>query len=60
MLLLLYVTSMPTAPILVDRISAPAKQDTTAMEKLAEVGETIKANLKVSYFTVTTSITEVS
>ena len=51
---------MPTAPILVDRISAPAKQDTTAMEKLAEVGETIKANLKVSYFTVITSITEVS
>ena len=38
-LLLLYVTSMPTAPILVDRISAPARQDTTAMEKLAEVGE---------------------
>ena len=30
---------MPTAPILVDRISAPARQDTTAMEKLAEVGE---------------------
>ena len=39
MLLLLYVTAMPTAPILVDRISAPARQDTTAMEKLAEVGE---------------------
>ena len=28
-----------TAPILVDRISAPARQDTTAMEKFAEVGE---------------------
>jgi len=30
---------MPTVPILVDRISAPARQDTTAMEKLAKVGE---------------------
>ena len=39
MLLLLYVTAMPTAPILVDRISALARQDTTAMGKLAEVGE---------------------
>ena len=41
MLLLLYVTAMPTAPILVDRISALARQDTTAMKKLAEVSEKI-------------------
>ena len=39
MLLLLYVSAMPTAPILVDRISAPARKDTTEMEKLAKVGE---------------------
>ena len=37
-LLLLYVTSMPTAPILVDRISVPAGQDIRAMGKLAKVG----------------------
>ena len=37
-LLLLYVTAMPTAPILVDRISVPAGQDTQAMEKHAKVG----------------------
>ena len=36
-LLLLYVTSMPTAPILVDRTSVPAGQDIRAMEKLAKV-----------------------
>ena len=37
MLLLLYVTSMPTAQILVDRISVPAGQDIQAIEKLAKV-----------------------
>ena len=37
-LLLLYVTAMPTAPILVDRISVPAGQDIQAMEKHAKVG----------------------
>ena len=37
-LLHLYVTSMPTAPILVDRISVPAGQDIQAMKKLAKVG----------------------
>ena len=30
---------MPTAPILVDRISVPAGQDIQAMEKLAKVGQ---------------------
>ena len=35
---LLYVTSMPTAPILVNRIFVPAGQDIQAMEKLAKVG----------------------
>ena len=38
MLRLLYVTSMPTALILVDRTSVPAGQDIQAMEKLAKVG----------------------
>ena len=38
MRLLLYVTAMPTAPILVDRISVPAGQDIQAMEKHAKVG----------------------
>ena len=38
MLLLLYVTAMPTAPILVDCISVPASQDIQAMEKHAKVG----------------------
>ena len=37
-LLLLYVTAMPTAPILVDHISVPASQDIQAMEKHAKVG----------------------
>ena len=37
-LLLLYVTAMPSAPILVDRISVPAGQDIQAMEKHAKVG----------------------
>ena len=37
-LLLLYVTAMPTAPILVGRISVPASQDIQAMEKHAKVG----------------------
>ena len=36
-LLLLYVTAMPTAPILVDRISVPAGQDIQAMAKHAKV-----------------------
>ena len=35
---LLYVIAMPTAPILVDRISVPASQDIQAMEKHAKVG----------------------
>ena len=38
MRLLLYVTAMPTAPILVNRISVPAGQDIQAMEKHAKVG----------------------
>ena len=37
-LLLLYVTAMPTASILVGRISVPASQDIQAMEKHAKVG----------------------
>ena len=36
-LLLLYVTAMPIAPILVDRISVLAGQDIKAMEKRAKV-----------------------
>ena len=36
-LLLLYVTLMPTAPILGDLITALVRQDTLAMEKLAKV-----------------------
>ena len=40
--LLLYVIAMPTAPILVDRISVPASQDIQAMEKHAKVGFTLK------------------
>ena len=39
MLLFLYVTSMQTAPILVDRISVPASQDIQATGKRAKVGE---------------------
>ena len=38
-LLLLYVTLMPFAPILVDRTTVSARLDTVAMEKLAKVGE---------------------
>ena len=38
-LLLLYVTLMPFAPILVDRTAVSARLDTVAMEKLAKVGE---------------------
>ena len=34
---LLYVTSTPTAPILVDLITALVRQDTLAMERLAKV-----------------------
>ena len=37
-LLLLYVIAMPTARILVGRISVPASQDIKAMEKHAKVG----------------------
>ena len=36
-LLLLYVTAMPSAPILVDRIFVPAGQDIQAVEKHAKV-----------------------
>ena len=38
-LLLLSVTLMPTASILVDLITAPVRQDTVAMEKIAKVAE---------------------
>ena len=38
-LLLLYVILTQTAPILVDLITALARQDLQAMEKLAKVGE---------------------
>ena len=48
MLPFLYVTLMPNAPILVDLITAPARQDTVAMEKLPKVGENTLASLKVS------------
>ena len=40
--LLLYVILTQTAPILVDRITALARQDLQAMEKLAEVNKIIK------------------
>ena len=39
MLLLLYVTSTLTVPILVDRMTAPANQDLQVTEKIAKVGE---------------------
>ena len=39
LLLLLYVILTQTAPILVDLITALARQDLQAMEKLAKVGE---------------------
>ena len=42
MLLLLYVTSTLPAPILVDLITALARQDLQAMEKLAKVNKIIK------------------
>ena len=38
-LLLLYVTLMPIAPILVDRITAPVRQDLQVTKKIAKVGE---------------------
>ena len=38
-LLLLYVTLMPFAPILVDRTTVSARLDIVAMGKLAKVGE---------------------
>ena len=41
---LLYVTPTPTAPILVDRITALVRQDLQAMEKIAKVGENTLAN----------------
>ena len=44
MLPLLYVTSTPTAPILVDRITALVRQDLQAMEKIVKVGENTSAN----------------
>ena len=44
MLLLLYVTLMPTAPILVDRITAPVRQNLQAKEKIAKVGKNTLTN----------------
>ena len=44
MLLLLYVTLMPTASILVDRITALVRQDSQGTEKIAKVGENTLAN----------------
>ena len=41
-LLLLYVILTQTAPILVDLITALARQDLQAMEKLAKVNKIIK------------------
>ena len=41
-LLLLYVILTQTAPILVDPITALARQDLQAMEKLAKVNKIIK------------------
>ena len=41
-LLLLYVILTQTAPILVDLITALARQDLQAMEKLAKVSKTVK------------------
>ena len=49
---LLHVTRMPTVPTLAGRITAPARQDTLAMAKLAKVGEnSYQSNLRVSQFT---------
>ena len=45
---LLCVTSTPTAPILVDRITALVRPDLQAMEKNAKVGENILAK-KLDY-----------
>ena len=39
MLPLLYVTSTPPAPILLDLITAPANQDLQVTEKIVKVGE---------------------
>ena len=38
------MTSTPTAPILVDRITALVRQDLQAMEKIVKVGESTLAN----------------
>ena len=35
---------MPTAPTLVDRITAPVRQDLQVTEKIAKVGENTLAN----------------
>ena len=43
-LLLLCVTLMPTAPILLDLITAPVRQDTLATENLAKVKSDTLAN----------------
>ena len=51
-LLLLYVTLKPTAPILVDRITAPVRQDLQATEKIAKVGENTSANKLVYCCTI--------
>ena len=52
MLAFLYVTSTLTAPILVDRITALARQDLQAMEKTAKVGENTLANKLVYCCTI--------
>ena len=49
---LLYVTPTPTAPILVDRITALVRQDLQAMEKIAKVGENTLANKLVYCCTI--------
>ena len=43
---------MPTASILVDLITAPVRQDTLAMEKIAKVGENTLANKLVYCCTI--------
>ena len=48
----LYVTSTLTAPILVDRITAPVNQDLQVTEKIAKVGESTLANKLVYCCTI--------
>ena len=52
MLPLLYVTLMPTAPILVDRITEPVRQNLQAKEKIAKVGENTLTNKLVYCCTI--------